>query len=226
MLRKILLGAGIFSSALWVAMDIVAALRYAGYNYTDQTFSELSAIDAPTRPLIVAVVIACEILVIAFGVGVWGVAGRNRAPRVVAGLLVAGGGVNLVGLFTPMHQREVLAAGGGTLTDTLHIMLGVTDSLLFLLIVGFGAAALGQRFRLYSIATILVLLVFGALTGLESPRLSANESTPWLGVFERTSAYAFMLWVAVLAVSLLRVQSAHARRSLGKPSVTTPIVAR
>jgi hypothetical membrane protein len=224
--RNILLGCGVASSVLWVATDIVASLRYEGYSYMDQTFSELSAVDAPTRSLMVAELIACELLVIAFGVGVWGAAGRRRALRVVAGLLVAGGIVNLAGIFTPMHQREVLAAGGGTLTDTLHIVLGATDSVLFLLIVGFGAAAFGKRFRLYSIGTILLLLVFGALTGLEGPRLSSNESTPWLGVFERTSAYAFMLWVVLLAGTMLRVGARSAPRPLGRPAVTLQMLPR
>lgn len=219
MLKKIVLGCGIISSVLWVAADIVAARRYEGYSYRDQTFSELSAVDAPTRPLQVAVVTVYEILLITFAAGVWGRAGRNRALRVVGGLLAGAGVVNLVGLFTPMHQREVLAAGGGTLTDTLHIILGVTDSLLFLLILGFGAASLGKRFRLYSIGTILVLLVFGALIAVESPRLSANDSTPWLGVFERTMTCAFMLWVAVLAGALLRVHAPSAARSKGRPAV-------
>ena len=39
----------------------------------------------------------------------------------------------------PMHQRAVLAAGGGTMTDTLHIVWAVVTSLLFMVALGFGA---------------------------------------------------------------------------------------
>lgn len=46
--------------------------------------------------------------------------------------------------FAAMHQREVLAAGGGTLSDTLHKVLGVVTVFLFLVTVGFGAAAFGR----------------------------------------------------------------------------------
>ena len=53
----------------------------------------------------------------------------------------------------PMHQRAVLAAGGGTLTDTLHLVWAAITGVFFMFIVGFGAAALGKRFRVYSIAT-------------------------------------------------------------------------
>ncbi len=104
-----------------------------------------------------------------------------------------------------MHQRAVLAAGGGTPTDTMHIIWAIVTVLLMLLAIGFGAAALGKRFRLYSIATIVILFVFGGLTGLDGPRIGANLPTPLVGVWERINIGAFLLWVVVLANTLLRV---------------------
>jgi hypothetical protein len=61
------------------------------------------------------------------------------------------------------------------------------------LAMGVGAAAFGRRFRLYSIASIVVLLVFGALTFLEAPRLGAGLPTPWIGLWERTNISVFLL---------------------------------
>jgi len=52
--------------------------------------------------------------------------------------------------------------------------------------------------------TIVVLVGFGALTGLASPRMEANLPTPWIGVWERISIRAYMLWIVVRAVLLLR----------------------
>ena len=46
-----------------------------------------------------------------------------------------------------MHQREVLAAGGGTLSDTMHVVLGGVTVFLMFLAIGFGATAFGKRFR-------------------------------------------------------------------------------
>lgn len=106
--------------------------------------------------------------------------------------------------FASMHQREVLAAGGGTMSDTLHIILAMVTVLFMLVAIGLGATAFGNRFRLYSIATILILLAFGALTGLDGPRVATNLPTPWVGVWERINIYGFLLWVLVLAVTLLR----------------------
>ena len=174
--------------------------------------AKLSAIDAPSRPLVVPLGLAYSVLVIAFGVGVWGSAGRKRALCVVAGLLVGYGVACLAAPFTPMHLREVLATDGPTLTETLHKTMAIVDALFLLLAIGFGATAFGKRFRVYSIGTILVLLVFGALAGLDAPQIEANLPTPWAGVTERISIFGSLLWVAVLATALLRVH-------VGRPQV-------
>jgi hypothetical protein len=109
-----------------------------------------------------------------------------------------------------MHQRDVLAAGGGTLSDTLHQALAAVTVFLMFLGIGFGATASGKRFRLYSIVTIVVLLVFGGLTFLEAPRLQMNLPTPWIGLWERISISVFLLWTATLAAVLWRTP--HERR--------------
>jgi hypothetical protein len=48
--------------------------------------------------------------------------------------------------------------------------------------------------------------VFGVWAGLQAGRVEANQPTPWLGIVERGNVYAIMLWVAVLAIGLLRAQ--------------------
>ena len=113
----------------------------------------------------------------------------------------------VIGAFwPPMHQREVLAAGGGTLTDTLHIVFTFVTVPLMLLVIGFGAAAFGKAFRLYSILTIIVVIGFGVLTGLDAPRMEQNLPTPWMGVWERISIGAYMVWAATLSIILLRMK--------------------
>lgn len=201
-LRNSLLACGILSSLLYAGMNIFAATRYEGYNSASQTVSELSAIGAPSRTLWISLGIVYTLLVIAFGWATWQSAGAKRSLRITAGLMIA----NVIfGLFwPPMHQREVLAAGGGSLSDTLHIVWAIATVPLMLLAIGFGAASFGKRFRIYSIGTIIMLAGFGILTGLASPRIEANLPTPWIGVWERISIAAYMLWVIVLAITLLR----------------------
>jgi hypothetical protein len=202
MLRKILLICGIISSLFYVAINIFVPLRFPGYSSVSQTVSELSAVGAPTRPLWVPLGIVYALLGAAFGWGVWKSAVGNRPLRIAGGSIFINGVISL--FWPPMHQREVLAAGGGTLTDTLHIIFSMVTVLLFVLSIGFGAAAFGKRFRLYSIATMVTLAAFGVLTGLNAPRLEANLPTPLMGVWERINIGVYLLWVVVLAVILLR----------------------
>ena len=80
-----------------------------------------------------------------------------------------------------------------------------------MLIVGFGAAALGRRFRLYSIATVVIVLACGAVTGTYASDVQADLPTPWVGVWERISIATFMAWIVVLAIALLRAPRGAAR---------------
>jgi hypothetical protein len=202
--REALLMCGIFSSLLYVAMNIFVPMQWPTYDSCSQTVSELSAIGAPTRPIWVWLGILYTLLVIAFAWGVRISAVRNRALRRAGYLLVAYGALGALWPFAPMHTREVLAAGGGTASDTLHIALGVVTEILYLLALGFAAAAFGKKFRLYSIATFVVLLVFGVLTFLDAPGIPANQPTPLLGVWERVNIGVFLIWAVVLAMTLLR----------------------
>jgi hypothetical protein len=203
--RKLLLSCGILSSLFYVAMNIFVPMLYEGYNVGSQTVSELSAIDAPTRPIWIVLAIIFAVLAAAFGWGVWKFAGQKRPLRIAGFMMIL---YVSIGLFwPPMHQREVLAAGGGTLTDTLHIAFTFVTVPLMLLIIGFGAAAFGKSFRLYSILTIIVLIGFGILTGLAAPRMEQNLATPWMGIWERISIGAYMVWQFVFAVILLRIET-------------------
>ncbi len=143
--------------------------------------------------------------------------------RIVGGLVLAYASLGLLWPFAPMHQREVLAAGGGTLSDTMHVALGAVTVFLMFLAIGFGARAFGKRFRLYSIASIVVLLAFGMLTFLDAPRLEANLPTPWIGLWERINISVFLLWVVVLAIVLWRTGTSKESHIMSPPSpFTTP----
>jgi hypothetical protein len=200
--RQALLLCGIASSGLYATM--IWAIRYEGYSAISQVPSELTAIGAPTRALWAQLGWIYTALETAFGYGVWKSAGRNRAVRKVGALVLVHASLGLLWPFAAMHQREVLAAGGGTFSDTLHVVLGGITVFLMFLAIWFGAMAFGKPFRLYSITTIVVLLTFGALTFIEAPRLQANLPTPWIGLWERVNISVFLLWIAVLATGLLR----------------------
>jgi hypothetical protein len=49
-----LLLCGVISSVLYVVVDMLGSLRYPGYRYIEQQFSELTAPGSPVRPLMLA----------------------------------------------------------------------------------------------------------------------------------------------------------------------------
>jgi hypothetical membrane protein len=220
MSRKPLLLCGILSSLLYVGIDLLAALRYPGYHsFTSQAISELGAVGAPTRGLVEPLFIAYDLLLIAFGVGVWTSAGGKRAARAVGGLVAGIGAVGLVAMpFTPMYLRGT----GNLSTDTPHIVVTGVIVLLILAAVGLGASLFGRGFRFYSYATLLIFLGSGAWTGFEAARLAAGQPTPWLGVVERIQIGAYLLWVSVLALYSLGLRTTTMNRpALGPASTAT-----
>ena len=203
-LKRTLLICGILSSVLYVAINIIVPMQWAGYSCASQTPSELSAIGAPTRQLWVWVSAPYTLLVTAFAWGVWKSAGQNRPLRIAGGLMMVYGALGVIWPFAPMHLRETLAAGGATFSDTLHLILGAVTEILYLFALGFAATAFGRKFRIYSIATFVILLFFGVLTFLDAPGIAKNQPTPLIGVWERINIGVFLIWVVVLAIVLLR----------------------
>lgn len=200
-MRKVLLACGILSSVLYVGRDLAAYFSYPGYNFANQVISELSAIDLPSRGVDIAMGRAYSILLFLFSAGIWIAAGREQKLRVVAALLAAG---TIFGAFwPPMHMRGAPMS----LTDTLHIAWTAIWFALTVVAMGFAAVSLGKTFLYYTIATVAVILTFGALTGVQGAQLAANLPTPGIGIYERVNIGAYLLWIAVLAIYLWRAQA-------------------
>ena len=201
-LRVGLLLCGIISSLLYVATDIVGGIRYDDYSFTSQAVSELMAAGAPSERIVDPLFLTYDALVIAFSLGVVRIAHRRRrALRLTGWLLMAYGTVGMMGptLFE-MHRR---GTGGGQ-DDIPHIIVTAVIVVVTLGAMGAGAFALGTRFRTYSFATLLVMVVAGVIAASFGADIAAGKPTPGFGIVERIDIYASLLWVAVLSVALLR----------------------
>lgn len=201
-----LLYCGILSSLWYTFMNLFVPLHYPGYSTASLTVSELSAIGAPTRILWVLLGTLYPLLYGTFGWGVLKVSGNSKILKILAALII---GYSILNLYwPPMHTREAIASGAGSLSDTLHIAWTFATVLLFICTMGFGAAAFGIKFRIYTIISIILLMVFGILTSLDTPNLEANLPTPLMGLWERINQYVFFLWVIILSMQLLRKNAA------------------
>ncbi len=196
--QKNLLLCGILSSLWYVAINIYVPTQYDGYVMASYTTSELSAIGAPTRILWVLLCLPYSLLFAAFGWGVLKVANGSRHLRLVGSLMIL---YCIFGFFwPPMHMR----GHEPTLTDLLHIVWAIVTNIFMWLFMGFGAAALSKPFRIYTIASFALHIIFGAMTFGQAPNLPTNGPTPTIGIWERINIAVFMLWVIVFALALIQ----------------------
>jgi len=200
--RKSALACGIASSLLYGWM--IVFLRYDGYSRLAQVPSELTAIGAPTQSLWAVLGAVYMALIAIFGWGVWTSARRRESLRRTGLLLLAYAAFGLLWPFATMHQRDVLAEGGGTLGDTLHVILGPLEVLVMFACMAVAAGAFGARFRIYTIVSIILLLAFGGITVMQAPQVSQGLPTPFIGLWERICISGFLVWIVALAVATWR----------------------
>lgn len=209
--RVVLLACGPLYAVLYpIVNDVIAATLYDGYSRMDQAVSELSATGAPTHALLAAMGPVFNILFVGFGIGVWQSAHEKRSLRLAGALMIAHAAMGFLWMFAPMSQRDVIAAGGATSADTMHLILSGATGLLVTAYVATAALAFGWAFRLYSIATIGTALLFGLLSA-QVDKIEAGEPTPCMGLLERIGIGAWLLWVAVVAIGLIHRQARESR---------------
>jgi hypothetical protein len=190
---KLLLLCGVASSVVYAATDILASMRWEGYDWTARMVSDLLAVSAPTRSFIVAPMLAYNALILAFGIGVW-LARRNRAQGVTAILLIVYAIAGVIGLLVfPLNYN---ASGSGA---TMHMVATFTLIVLMFAFIVSAAGGGGTAFRIYSAVTVAIIIGGATLAGMQVPRIEAGLPTPGLGVFERLNIYSMLLWMVVFA---------------------------
>jgi len=142
-------------------------------------------------------------LVIAFGIGVCKYSENKLFLKVTGILLSIWGLLGYVWFFFPMNMRGQIV---NSVTNTMYLVLAEITVPLMIVFIAIGSGAKGKCFRIYSILTIIATLVCGAIVGSQASRVAAQLPTPWMGILERVSVYAPMIWVAMLAMVLLKYE--------------------
>ena len=210
-LLAILLTCGALSSVIYVIADVVGAVSYPGYNYAAQAISEMSAIGAPTTELLAPYYRIFSILFVGFAVGVWLTCSRDHALRWSAAFMFAVAVVGVGFSVFPMNMRGVER----TFSDTMHLIVAAVTMVLLSGAILSGSKAFDHSFRTYSQSTVAIMLAFFVLTLSDAPRVAANDPTPFMGINERVSMFAWLLWIAVLSMNLLR-------REIRNQALTSP----
>lgn len=208
---RALLVCGVIASVLRFVIDRLAGTLWKGYSFVFQSISELTAVGAPTRSFVVSVEIIWGLLMIAFGLGVWRMADQNVALRVTAVLLIGNAIITLVvAAFAPARYSGTPSVNA----STANVVFGATGMVFFVLAIAFGGAAFHGWFRVLSFGILLayvVLTVVGLVASGGS--IPSGEHRPTTGVQERTMMYGYLVWVAVLALVLLKAGGESAKGS-------------
>ncbi|MCZ2845165.1 MAG: DUF998 domain-containing protein [Candidatus Bathyarchaeota archaeon] len=201
--KKLLFYGGIFGPLVFLLVDIIGGIITPDYNYIINAVSELIQAGSKNTYLLSPFFLISAIMTVAFGIGML-LNYKDRRSKLLftASILIITTGIfsGLTGTIFPMDpfNSEMTFAG------IMHIILtGISAVFVMLLIlmigIGFHREKQWKSFRLYSIITVIIMVVFGGLT----PALIMN-SIPLLGFFERIVIYAYLLWFFVLAFKLLK----------------------
>jgi hypothetical protein len=202
--HEALLACGILYALLYpIVNDVIAVAMYDGYSRMSQAVSELSAVGAPPRGLLMALSPLFVLLLVAFGIGIWRSALGKRSIRIAGALVVAHGVMSVLWVFAPMSDRDVIAAGGATSADAMHLVLAAGTGVFVAAYVATFAIGFGWPFRIYSVLTLATALVFGRLSA-QVDQVASGDPTPYMGLLERIGMGAWLLWLAVASVALLR----------------------
>jgi Protein of unknown function (DUF998) len=202
---KVLLLAGVASGLIYVVGDLVSAFVYnwsRPYSLRDQWISELTAYGSPARPLMVTVITIHGLLGLAFAYGIVRAAGERRSLRWTGLVLILAGAVSIwLHPFFPMSSRWMEHG----FNDTMHATLTFTWGPIIFVAVALSAVAYRGWFRVFSIAALVAMMGFGVAAGIAIQGIEQND-TPWAGAFERVNAYILMVWLVLLAVTVIRHQ--------------------
>jgi hypothetical protein len=200
---------GLIGPALTVATDLLACSRWRAYRPITQSISVLSAVGAPTRGLVTGLGLVRDSSLALLALGVNRSAPAGGALRKTGRLVLATSAADAAATaFLPRDYGQP-TWGRRNAANTLVMAAAVACSIGAM---GTGAAALPGGFRVFS-ATIpmsyagLTLLALACATG-------RDPSTAPTGAQERTMAYSYQLWLAGLALVLLRSEARRRSTSL------------
>lgn len=192
--------AGAAGPLVFVGTVIRAGWADPGYSHLSRAVSELGESGAPHASWVAAGWATSALLVTAFGAGILRSAGRGDGGLAWTGsLLVAYGAMAfLLAVLFPMDPMD----GPLTWRGVAHIAFVAVSAFTLVALLLVGGRRIGRvvrGFHAYSLASIGLMLAGGAASGL-----AAAAGLPMVGLGERLTQAAYLAWIVVLAILLLR----------------------
>lgn len=200
-LHKIYPLAGMLSVLYYTSHVVIGGWLWRGYSHLQQPISDLTATGAPNRPLVLTLSVVYGIFALLFAV-LFTVIENKQFPKVVlwgGACFIAVHVCSVSYLFFP----EDLPGAEVSFPGMMHIVvtaLIVPFTILspLLLGMGFRKVAGWQQFGTYSIATGLLIIIFGGTTAI-----FYAKKLPYFGLVERINIGLLQLWTLMFSLKLM-----------------------
>ncbi len=196
---------GLAAVAVYLVATVLGGLLHPGYSHVREAISELTASLAPHRAPLAALYVVYNLLLVGFARGLLRPGPGSRLLRSAYGLVVvaSASGIAQVTLF-PQDSTGY----PGTTAGTLHIALAALSALLCVVTalmygVAFRRMALPRPAWVPAFAVAAFLLLVG-------PAAAASVGGPVMGLLERITIGAYLIWIATTCLVLTRVTAREA----------------
>lgn len=201
--KKLLFYCGIFGPIIFLLNDIIGSIITPGFSPIINAVSELTQAGSENALLLSTLFLIAAIMLMVFGIGIVVHYKFEHSKLIFFGGIF----IILLGLFSALSGTVFPMdpfGGEATFAGNMHIILTGLNIILVVLAIpmigiGFNRVKQWKSFRLYSIITVLVMIIFGASTSV----LIMNN-IEMLGLFERITIYAYQLWIFTLAFLLIK----------------------
>jgi hypothetical membrane protein len=171
--RKLLFYGGIFGPIVFLLNDIIGSIITQGYSPIINAVSELTQAGSENIYLLSSLFLISAIMLIVFGIGIVAQYKYGHSKLLFLGgifIIILGVFSALSGTIFPMDPFN----GEATFAGTMHIILtglNIILIILFIPLIGIGLYKEKQckSFRLYSIITVLIMVILGGLTTVPPP---------------------------------------------------------
>ncbi|MBX3084834.1 MAG: DUF998 domain-containing protein [Anaerolineae bacterium] len=210
MKTKWLLLTGVLAALVYVGTVILGGLLRPDYSHLTQPISELTATGAPNKLLLDVLFLAYNVLVIAFGIGVFqrtSSTGTGKLSGIVAAvsLIITGLCGALLQLFFSQDPGGAKAAE--TTTGTLHIVfagIAALSSMIAMLAAAwwFRKQPELKAYVPYTVISFVIMLVSGGFGAG-----AATSGFSLFGVVERITIGTLIVWLFVISFRLYKLAS-------------------
>lgn len=197
MKQRVLILAGVLGPIIYILNVMLGGIITPNYSHIENAVSELTQRGAPNIIILSSLFVVSAILILLFGIAIMMRFKHQNRRLYSGGVLIVIYGIFAASLASVFPQDPL--GGESTFPGTMHLIVaGLTA---FVIMGGILLSGLGMdqrtgwdRFKLYSIVTVILVFIFGAST----PILIMKE-IKLLGLFERITQLAYLQWFVVFA---------------------------